>query len=99
MTGNSFTAGVQTRRESTTTENFDYAPAPDRSVSTSAVIAVATELGIDPREMDEPLHDWIDPDALDALVESMEDGHVSFSMAGHRVRVRADGRISVDDVR
>jgi len=99
MTGNSFTAGVQASRESTTTRDTEYGPHPDRSVSTSAVMAVADRLGVDPREMDEPLHDLVDPDALDTLVASMDDGHVTFTMAGYRVRVRADGRISVEDAR
>lgn len=64
--------------------------------STSVVLAVAAELGVDPLEMGPRLHDRLDPDALDALVETMTDGHVEFTMADRRVRVDADGRISVE---
>jgi len=65
-------------------------------VSTSVVVAVADADGVDPVEMDERLHDWVDPDALDAVVGSMDSGAVEFEMADHRVRVRADGHVLID---
>lgn len=67
-----------------------------RKTSTDVVVAVAKAEGVDPMEMDEQLEGWIDCDALDAVVESIEDGHVEFEMAGHRVHVRANGRVFVD---
>lgn len=66
-------------------------------VSTSVVIAIADAEGVDPVELDDPLHDWVDPDALDALVESMEEGCVVFEAAGYRVQVGADGTVTVDE--
>lgn len=64
-------------------------------MSTSVVIAVAEAIGVDPVEMDEPLNEFVDPDALDALVASMDEGRVSFSVAGVDVEVAADGAVTV----
>lgn len=49
------------------------------------------------RAVDElpPLYWSIDPDALDALVGSMEDGAVEFEYADHEVTVVADGSVTV----
>lgn len=44
-----------------------------------------------------PLYDAIDPDALDALVENMSDGKVTFTFAGHTVTVTSDGTISLHE--
>lgn len=66
-------------------------------VSTTIVVAVAEAEGVDPIRMDERLHDWIDPDALERVVRSMDDGHVAFDMADHQVLVGHDGRVSITD--
>lgn len=66
--------------------------------STAVVVALADARGVDPLELDDPLHDWLDPDALDAVVESMESGHVTFEVGTHRVLVDAEGSITVDPV-
>ena len=68
-------------------------------VSTRVVVAIAEADGIDPMEMDERLHDWVDPDALEAVVDTMDRGHVAFEMGDHRVRVQADGQVFVDGTR
>ena len=43
-----------------------------------------------------PLYESIDPDALDALVDSMANGYISFTYADHRVTVDSDETVSVD---
>ncbi|MEF8800405.1 MAG: HalOD1 output domain-containing protein [Halolamina sp.] len=46
-----------------------------------------------------PLYDVIDPDALDALVEAMSDGEVSFIYAGYEVTVESDRTVTLDELR
>lgn len=71
---------------------------PDATdVSTTVVLEVAAADDVDPLAMEDTLHDWIDPDALDAVVSSMDEGSVTFTMRGHEVRVDADGTVAVDD--
>lgn len=67
------------------------------NVSTDVVVAIAEKEGVDPAELDDRLHDWVDPDALDAVVASMDHGHVEFELADYRIRVRSNGRILVDE--
>lgn len=72
------------------------------SISIRVVEAVAEREGIDPLEVSPPLHDAIDPNALDALFEPTAsgrraDGTVSFTYHGYRVRVESDGRIALGD--
>lgn len=43
-----------------------------------------------------PLFSSVDPDALDAIVDSMDEGHVSFSHAGHVVTVTSEGTVSIE---
>lgn len=68
----------------------------DSEVSMRVVTAVADAEGVDPVDLDWRLGDWIDPDALQALVASMDDGSVSFRMLDHKVRVQADGQVFVE---
>jgi hypothetical protein len=62
---------------------------------------VAAATGVDPVDLDEPLSDVVDPDALDALFSGRhpEDGtaggYTSFVYHGCRVTVDADGFVSV----
>lgn len=70
-------------------------------VSIRVVEAVAEREGIDPLELSPPLHDAIDPTALDALFESTGSGPrtagtVSFTYRGYRVHVESDGRITLE---
>ena len=72
--------------------------------SIRVVEAVAEREGIDPLEASPPLHDAIDPTALDALFAPTRsgrrtDGSVSFTYLGHEVRVDGDGRVAVDTER
>lgn len=66
-----------------------------RHLNTDVVMRVAEAVGVDPLDLDEKLHDCIDPDALEAVVGSMDLGHVEFEMAGRRVHVMADGSVFV----
>lgn len=67
-------------------------------VSDRVLEAVADARGTDPLELDRPLYDVVDPDALDALFAA-DDGtdtlRVEFTYGGYRVTVRGDGQIGV----
>lgn len=65
------------------------------------VTEVAAREGVDPAALTPPLHDVIDPDALDALFASTPTNRrngqasVSFTYNGYRVTVTGQGEISV----
>ena len=68
------------------------APGGDQQVSTAIVTAVAEAEGLAPTELTPPLHDAVDPEALDRLfgsdrVESERGTRVSFTYYGYDVRV------------
>ncbi len=68
-------------------------------LSHAVVVAVAEQKGVDPLDLNERLYDCIDPDALDALfTASGQDacGTVQFFMAGCRVEVSAQRRVTVE---
>jgi hypothetical protein len=44
-----------------------------------------------------PLYDSIDPEALGAVIDRMDEGEVVFTYAGTEVTVTADGVIDVED--
>lgn len=70
--------------------------ATDTSVSHRVVEAVANEEGIPPHDLDQPLNEVVDPDALDDLFRA--DGTietVEFSYHGYAVVVRGAGRVAV----
>lgn len=71
-------------------------------VGATIVETVATITGKEPSDVD-PLHEVVDPDALDAIFEptndtgvTRTDGTVSFVFEGYDVTVRASGEIIVD---
>lgn len=69
----------------------------DTPLSVAVIEAVASASGRDPTEM-EPLHRYLDPDALDALFDHChEDGgpQISFSVDEHFVVVDGRGDIVV----
>lgn len=71
----------------------------ERTVSEEVVAAVAARERIDPFEIDQPLYDTIDPEALDALFHSHPtQGHVKFTYYGYKVTVHSDGEISLQPV-
>ncbi|WP_080508297.1 HalOD1 output domain-containing protein [Haloparvum sedimenti] len=55
---------------------------------------VAEETDVDALDLP-PLFDAVDPDALNALVASMETGEITFAYAGRSVTVTADGAVRV----
>jgi hypothetical protein len=72
----------------------------DESPSAAVVSAVSAMEGVEPTEV-ESLHDRIDPDALDTLLDRpvvIGDGGpfgVEFQYAGYRVIVRNNGSITI----
>lgn len=72
---------------------------PDVPPSVRIVEAVAAETGRDPTDLP-PLHDYVDSDAIDALLgdgaSDDADLHLQFSYAGVEVTVHGDGVIEVE---
>jgi hypothetical protein len=71
------------------------------SPSVSVIESVAAREGVDPMELEVPLLEVIDPDALDALVRTGNDERnrppiqVSFTYHGYNVIVTSDGLVHV----
>lgn len=64
--------------------------------SMQIVREVATVDGVDPAELTPPLYEVIDPDALDAMVQTVgSDVTVEFTYRGHAIRVDGSGRVAV----
>lgn len=70
--------------------------------STAVIQGVADALGVDPTDLPVPLHDYVDPDALDALFspthggEPRGKGYVQFTMLECTVVVYAHGTVEVE---
>lgn len=66
------------------------------------VTAVADAKGVSPLDVSPPLYEAIDPDAMQAVLASMQrspeepTGRLTFHYSGYEVTVTDDGRISVD---
>ncbi|WP_347877763.1 HalOD1 output domain-containing protein [Halobacterium sp. R2-5] len=58
--------------------------------------AVAAQTDSDPVDLP-PLYDTIDPEVLDSLVETMDNGAISFTYAGHEITVAHDGELAFSD--
>jgi len=73
----------------------------DAPPSETVVLAVAEAKGVDPTALDDRLYDIVDPDALDRLFHTTsgttaEGAAIVFRMAGCRVEVDADGRVTAE---
>ena len=68
----------------------------DSSVSERVVRAVADRCGVDPSDMP-LLFDTVDPDAIDSLVETMNDGRAVFHYAGYEITVDSRGTFEVSE--
>lgn len=74
-------------------------------LGTTIVSTVAEMAEIDPMDMDRPLYDRVDPDALNKLFSKKHDGttrssgRVEFSLFGYDVTVHSDGKIVVRNPR
>lgn len=64
----------------------------------AVVKAISDAEGTDPAMLDRPLHDAIDPDALNALFVGKRgtDGTVTFYYHGYDVTVMRDGRVTLE---
>lgn len=76
-------------------ESARYARSED-APAMAVLEAVADHTDTDPADLDTPLYQAIDPDALDRLVESAAAVTVSFEYAGHAVTVESNGEIDID---
>lgn len=70
------------------------------SISTRIVRSVATEKECEPENLDPPLYESVDPDALDALFRADSDDcsegvRVVFTYCGYEVAVSSDGVVDV----
>lgn len=65
-------------------------------VSERVIHAVADETGTDPLDLP-PLYETIDPDALDALIDSLSDGELTFRYTGCAVTIESTGAIELDE--
>jgi hypothetical protein len=74
----------------------------DESLTTTVVRAVADAKGIDPLDLEECLHDVIDPEALERLFMPIDNGTrrgvVVFRLAGCRVEVDGTDRVVAERV-
>ncbi len=67
--------------------------------SQAVIAAVADAEGVDPVDLDRPLYEAVDPEALDSLFRSSGrrelDGHVRFEYYGYEITVYGDGRLEL----
>jgi|AntRauTorcE11898_2_1112593.scaffolds.fasta_scaffold62552_2 hypothetical protein len=68
---------------------------PFESPSLHVIDAIATATGTDPVSLP-PLYDTIDPEALDAVLNTEATIEVVFEYDGHAVEVTGDGEVLVD---
>lgn len=69
-----------------------------QAISVQVIQTVADATDRDTSELP-PLYGTVDPDALDALVEGMTDGEITFTYAGEEVTVTSTGHVSCADRR
>jgi len=89
--GDSLSAGSPGTVVSRTTQD-------DRSLSMTVVECLAEATGVSPVDIERPLYDVVDPDALDRLFTAETEGvggRVVFELDGHEVTVRDDGSVVV----
>jgi hypothetical protein len=68
-----------------------------RSPGSEVVEALADAEGVEPTELEYAIHEYIDPEALDGLLEAGDSYcRVEFAVADHVVTVDRDGTIHVD---
>ena len=75
---------------------------PGIPLSAEVVERVAEREGVRPTHLSEPLNDYVDPDALDALFDDAGDrgtsreGSVEFTYCGYRVLARSSGSVTLE---
>lgn len=77
-----------------------YDEPDDPPLSQVIIEAVAEAEGISPDQLDRPLHNAIDPDALDALFAERTEanGYVVFDYYGYDITVHPDEQIALEPV-
>ena len=96
---NSDTASIPHGPTNRSKPDPDDAGRQSGDLSTTIVMEVADALDTDPIDLSPSLHELFDPDALNALFESADDGsetYFTISEWGCTVSVLADGRVLVD---
>lgn len=75
----------------------EYTPDDGTRTSIAIVRAIAAIENVDPTDLEFTLYDYVNPEALDLLVDHEGAGNadVRFTMNGYRVRVRDTGEIVV----
>lgn len=85
----------------TPTENGTTTPTDADAVGEAIVTEIADVKGVSPLDVSPPLYDAIDPDALEAVIASMQSqptepaGRLQFAYSGFDVTVTEDGGVSV----
>lgn len=64
------------------------------TVSERVIQRVVSETDTDPVELP-PLFNTVDPDALNAIIETLSEGEISFDYVGYTVTVDADGNVRI----
>lgn len=67
------------------------------SLTQAVVSALADERGVDETDLEKPLYEVVDPDALDSLFRKGT-GRVTFEYLNHTVSVDHEGRVEIDSV-
>lgn len=76
---------------------MDLEQAENDSLTVSIVERLAAAEGVEPTDLDYTLYDYVDPDALDALMDGTDtDFYLRLQVADHTVTVDNDGFITVD---
>ena len=80
-------------------------PRPDtESVYATVIDTVARRENVAPTQLESPLYDVLDPDALGDLLSSMRNsaegvtGYVAFAYHGYEVTIYSDGRVTADEL-
>lgn len=75
-----------------------YTVDDDEPLDVAITYAIAALEGIDPEDVEPPLHDVVDPEALERLITSATgDARARFSVGGYDVTVANGGREVVVD--
>ncbi|MCU4743739.1 HalOD1 output domain-containing protein [Natronoglomus mannanivorans] len=75
-------------------------PLASDSVTTEVARAIATQQGVDPTELEQPLYTAVDTEALEEVFSPTKNGSrcgtVTFTYCGRRVTVRNDDGVDVE---
>ena len=83
------------------TTRLDVSGHHDEPISTTVAMAVAEFKGIEPTQLETPLYDVVDVEAMDALFARSDDapsleGYISFVVDGCEVFVDGSGDVTVE---